>query len=397
MHQDNGFKFVLVLVFLLLLSLLGISVYLSLEFLKTIEQDEPRAGGQQDTAVQDVQNAKGESSQKQEPNAEESGILHIPVGKTYSGEVPMDKFFVHDALMAYQQIPGALTDPFEQLKKVPIEKLHPGDVLKAKFDYSLYIYSHNHQTIDPEIYLKGVGFNIQGRQLDITHLILTATSIPEAKYLKYPPPNAMGIGFIDYLDSRIRTKGGCRMDPDNPPLCMMYHQVLDAWMNELNETIENRRKSRKNNTPLCQGYLNYIEDVWDKIEISDDYVNWINKTFESHIEAELSAYLERAKKYGKKLKGKRLVTVKENFGPYPKLKELIHVWIRSHIQLQPCSTKTKDRLEDILDGSITVEDIVYIQDESEIIHKGQAKFNLYKRVKDVVNPLDVPVVLKVKP
>jgi hypothetical protein len=107
--------------------------------------------------------------------------------------------------------------------------------------------------------------------------------------------------------------------------------------------------------------------------------------------------LERAKKYGKKLKGKRLVTVKENFGPYPKMKELIHVWIRSHIQFQPCSTNTKDRLEDILDGSITVEDIVYIQDESEIIHKGQAKFNLYKRVEDIVNPLDVPVILKVKP
>ena len=135
MHQDNGFKFVLVLVFLLLLSLLGISVYLSLEFVKNIEQDEPAAGGQQDTPVQDVQNAKGKSSQNQDTNAEESGILNIPVGKTYNGEVPMDEFFVHDALMAYQQIPGASTDPFEQLKKVPIEKLHPGDVLKAKFDY----------------------------------------------------------------------------------------------------------------------------------------------------------------------------------------------------------------------------------------------------------------------
>ena len=122
------------------------------------------------------------------------------------------------------------------------------------------------------------------------------------------------------------------------------------------------------NTPLCKGYFDHIEKTWAQIEISDEYVDWINQKFNPNPQK-----------------------------PYPKMKELIHTWIFTHIQFSPCSTSTEENLQAILSGGLSFDDIVYLEaDELTLISQGKAEFKLYSRVEDFIDPLEIPVILKVK-
>lgn len=301
-----------------------------------------------------------ETSDQMVPNMQPSQA-EAKADSTQEIEGTEERFVLHENLKDSIYQPASTVDPFAQLAKIPLDELHRGDLNKTRLDYLIYLYSHTHKTIDPVIYFKGVGFAPKGQKLDTSYLLaLPQTVKPADEYAKNPPPNAFGIGFVEYFLNRVKDK--TRVKPQKStqpkkPEFYTYLEILDMWLDDLYKYIERLRKEHTETSLYCKEYFEYVEKSWSKYEVSEKYIQWFKKKFKAY--------------------------------SYEKIEELMKVWNLS-VMLNTLCEKESSKLEDIRHGVRSLNEVKIVKDAKNL-NKGKIKFRLYARSEKVgVNPLEIP-------